>query len=128
MQLNHSFHLGCEQSKVLLKAAVKTIPLSTCNTTILKYNEGPNAAAFRNGISGGQYCALGSDGTRDSCSGDSGGPLQIIGNNSTTTATVVGVVSIGITCGGPLPGIYTRVASYIKWIESIAWPDGISTL
>ena len=34
---------------------------------------------------------------------------------------VVGVVSNGIGCGDPgIPGMYTRVSSYITWLESAA--------
>lgn len=95
-----------------------------CNTTYLKYNEIRNTAAFRNGIGEGQYCAIGSDSNGDSCQGDSGGPLQIK-DVELPPAKIIGIVSIGISCGGPMPGVYTRVASYIKWIESIVWPDGI---
>lgn len=98
------------------------MPLSDCNRTLLKYNEFVNHAAFRNGISEGQYCAYDPEGRRDSCEGDSGGPLQIFPPGS-KLATVVGIVSFGISCGTPLPGIYTRVAYYISWIESHVWPN-----
>lgn len=58
---------------------------------------------------------------RNDCEGDNGGPLQFIPANS-TIATVVGVVSFGdTTCGAELPGVYTRVASYVDWIEAIVW-------
>lgn len=56
-------------------------------------------------------------------SGDSGGPLQMFEQKSSAIATVVGVVSFGASCGTELPGIYTRVAFYIDWIESIVWPN-----
>lgn len=36
-------------------------------------------------------------------------------------ATIVGITSFGINCGTALPSVYTRVAFYIDWIESIAW-------
>lgn len=53
--------------------------------------------------------------------GDSGGPLQIF--SSPAMGTVIGVVSFGISCGTSLPSIYTRVAYYMDWIESIVWPN-----
>ena len=49
----------------------------------------------------------------DSCSGDSGGPLQYRLND---TFYITGVVSFGLGCSSSLPGIYARVSSYIGWI------------
>ncbi|KAF0881294.1 TRYM protein, partial [Crocuta crocuta] len=58
-------------------------------------------------------CA-GSEG-RGSFKGDSGGPLVCSWN---CTWFQVGVVSWGDTCGHPdLPGVYTRVTSYMPWIR-----------
>lgn len=65
-------------SNILLKANLKTFPLTECSAKFLKYNKQANVAAFHNGLSEGQYCAYDptplSDGaTRtDSCQGDSG--------------------------------------------------------
>jgi len=56
-------------------------------------------------------CAGVPAGGKDSCSGDSGGPLL--------SGTVqYGVVSYGIGCGRPnIPGVYTRVSYYMDWIR-----------
>lgn len=119
------FFVARNSSNDLLKTDVITMPLLQCNTVYLNYNLNANQRAFRNGIGKGQYCAYDPNGRNDNCQGDSGGPLQIIHSES-TTATVVGIISFGISCGTALPSIYTRVAYYLYWIESIVWPDLLS--
>ena len=53
---------------------------------------------------------------RDSCRGDSGGPLFITGGDSQYLQ--VGIVSFGPTnCGGGLPGVYTRLETYVDWVK-----------
>jgi len=53
----------------------------------------------------------------DSCSGDSGGPLQM---GTSGRWTQVGIVSWGIGCGkSDYPGVYTRVAEVRDWINRI---------
>lgn len=100
------------------------MPLSQCNATLLEFNREKDLQALRNGISDSQYCAYDPNGEKDSCDGDSGGPLQIIDSDSTTK--VVGVVSFGFgACGTRTPSVYTRVAAYTNWIESIVWPNDV---
>ncbi|XP_055594263.1 serine protease 44 [Uranotaenia lowii] len=68
-------------------------------------------AAAPGGIIETMLCA--GQAAKDSCSGDSGGPLMI--NDGRWTQ--VGVVSWGIGCGkGQYPGVYTRVTSFMAWI------------
>lgn len=107
-----------------MKTNLFTMPLEQCNRTYLEYNKMANQKAFRNGISESQYCAYDPDGVRDTCPGDSGGPLQIFPRDA-KLATVVGIISFGVTCGATLPSIYTRVAHYLEWIEEHAWPNGV---
>ncbi|WP_170127923.1 trypsin-like serine protease [Euzebya rosea] len=52
---------------------------------------------------------------RDSCQGDSGGPLFVPGDQPVQ----IGVVSFGIGCGAPLPGVYAEVSTYAEWIQGI---------
>ncbi|XP_031621927.1 serine protease persephone-like [Contarinia nasturtii] len=111
------------RSTVLRKTELVSMPLAQCNSSYLNWNRPINDAAFRNGLIGGQYCAYDPAGRNDSCQGDSGGPLQYFANNGTSVATVVGIVSFGVSCGLTLPSIYTRVAYYLDWLEPIVWPN-----
>jgi secreted trypsin-like serine protease len=59
-------------------------------------------------------CAGIPEGGKDSCYGDSGGPLI-----HPDSGTVVGIVSWGQSCALPnYPGVYTRVSAYADFIES----------
>ena len=64
-----------------------------------------------------EICATGPTGGKDSCFGDSGGPLIVKADN-TRGYSQVGIVSWGPQCGNPLyPGVYTRVSSFSNWIK-----------
>ena len=55
---------------------------------------------------------------KDSCNGDSGGPL-VTRSSKTTPFFQIGLVSFGTEgCGLGVPGVYTRVAQFLPWIES----------
>lgn len=111
--------IGTNRSKVLLKANLNIVPLDNCNQTLVKYNELSNQPSLR-GLSNSQMCALNRKTKSDACQGDSGGPLFI--RHPSGMSTILGVVSFGISCGTDLPGVYTRIASYIDWIENTIWP------
>jgi trypsin len=62
-------------------------------------------------------CAGYMPGGKDSCYGDSGGPLIV--RAGPTGALLIGIVSLGEGCARPnQPGVYTRVSSYVDWIIS----------
>lgn len=62
---------------------------------------------------------------KDTCWGDSGGPLQTYHNELPCMYTLIGITSFGINCSlnTNMPGVYTKVYSYIEWIEDIVWPN-----
>ncbi|XP_030373705.1 serine protease 7 [Scaptodrosophila lebanonensis] len=67
-----------------------------------------------------QLCA-GGEFARDSCDGDSGGPLMRRGTSKNWY--LEGIVSFGNRCGlEGWPGVYTRVADYIEWIQANLQP------
>ena len=54
----------------------------------------------------------------DSCKGDSGGPLTYR-KNSDEPWFQVGLVSYGKSvCGVDSPGVYTKISSFVPWIEA----------
>ncbi|KAL7042173.1 hypothetical protein ACKWTF_001046 [Chironomus riparius] len=66
--------------------------------------------------------------TKDSCEGDSGGPLQVSNQHQVScTYMQIGIVSFGPRlCGSKgVPGVYVNVFNYIDWIENVVWKDGI---
>jgi len=67
-------------------------------------------------VSPDMVCAGGEEG-KDSCGGDSGGPLMVhVGNSS--RFTLAGVVSWGAGCARKdFPGVYAEVSKFIPWIE-----------
>ncbi|XP_055301595.1 serine protease persephone-like isoform X2 [Sitodiplosis mosellana] len=108
-----------KRPSVLLKSIVTTMPLQMCRTTLLNHNRQVKEASLRNDLSLRQYCAF--DPRNYVCPGDSS-LLQAFPNTS-DIASIVGVLSFGGNCGTPLPMVFTRVASYIKFIEPIVWPN-----
>lgn len=64
-----------------------------------------------------QLC-IGSTERKDTCNGDSGGPVLINHVEPRCRHRVIGITSSGIGCGTPnVPSIYTRVYFYVDWIR-----------
>lgn len=96
------------KSSKLLKTSVPVIPTEECRKTYYSYAS----------ITDKQICAGGYLG-RDSCGGDSGGPLKYISKvNNVSKYVQYGIVSYGPKhCGADgQPGVYTNVSKYISWI------------
>ncbi|XP_021693820.1 transmembrane protease serine 9 isoform X2 [Aedes aegypti] len=101
-----------DKTPILLKVQLSPISNDECakfhNSDIRK---------LRSGIVDTQVCAR--DSKMDTCLGDSGGPLQIkLMSNHRSTPYVVGITSFGVFCGTAAPSVYTRVSSYISWLET----------
>lgn len=98
------------ESEVKLKVALPLVERATCQRTYR--DAGVN-------LGDSQICA-GGERLKDSCRGDSGGPLmqQDRDPEGQTRWTAVGVVSFGPSPCGMLnwPGVYTKVYDYMPWI------------
>lgn len=91
-------------SNILRYVQVPIVNITKCQET------------YGNRVTNDHVCAGYQSGGKDSCQGDSGGPLVRVVENK---YELVGIVSFGYGCGQPsAPGVYTRVASYIDWIQS----------
>eukprot|EP00095_Tigriopus_kingsejongensis_P010489 maker-scaffold4215_size6397-snap-gene-0.3 protein:Tk10489 transcript:maker-scaffold4215_size6397-snap-gene-0.3-mRNA-1 annotation:"Trypsin" len=79
-----------------------------------------NANCYNN-LLDSQLCAGVVAGGKDSCSGDSGGPLLL---TSQGDDTLVGVVSYGYGCAqAGQVGVYTSVSAYANWIAATTGDD-----
>ena len=76
-----------------------------------------------NGFQNDQICVGELAGGKDTCQGDSGGPIHKTNPTRNICAHyVAGVTSFGKPCGTPgTAAIYTRVSSFLDWIESVVW-------
>ncbi|EDX16023.1 GD11950, partial [Drosophila simulans] len=64
-----------------------------------------------------QLC-IGSQEHKDTCNGDSGGPVLICHDEHPCMYHVMGITSVGVACDTPdVPGMYTRVHFYLDWIK-----------
>lgn len=63
-------------------------------------------------------CAGTSTGGKDSCEGDSGGPMVVKGKDGRWQ--LAGIISWGIGCGDRnRPGVYTRISEFRSWIKNV---------
>ncbi|XP_031619952.1 uncharacterized protein LOC116338681 [Contarinia nasturtii] len=103
---------NASRSEIKMKLEMKGFNLNRCNNVY-------KLAGIT--LADHQLCAGGEQG-RDSCSGDSGGPLLAddLLNKANPYSYLVGVVSFGPKiCGTPgFPGVYTRIDKHLDWILS----------
>ncbi|XP_045540983.1 serine protease snake [Papilio machaon] len=106
-------------SDVLQKVILEKFSDEEC---LKKY---PGNRYLRNGFDPTtQICYGDHDESKDTCQGDSGGPLQLKSKKLKCMYVLVGVTSFGSGCGFiGQPGVYTKVISYLSWIEAIVWPN-----
>lgn len=87
--------------------------LNAVEVPIVSYEECKEAYGQR--VNRDHVCAGLKQGGKDSCQGDSGGPLV---RRRGSQSELVGIVSFGYGCAqAGSPGVYTKVANYIDWIE-----------
>ncbi len=90
-------------SNVLMQVNVPVVSLSICKKSYPSVTDKNVCAGYK-------------EGGKDSCSGDSGGPLFI---NQTGNVQQIGIVSYGRGCAEPdYYGVYTNVYYYRNWINS----------
>ena len=71
-------------------------------------------------------CAGVKEGGKNSCRGDSGGPLIASDPMRNGAMSLIGVVSFGFGCGDPdYPGVYAEVSHFITWLNQ-QMPDLIT--
>ena len=93
---------------MLREVQVPVVSEEKCRTA---YKESPAA------IDGSYICAGFSQGGKDACRADSGGPLMLA--NGLEPYNLIGIVSFGKGCADPkYPGVYTRVTHQLSWILS----------
>uniref|UniRef100_A0A1I8P9N3 Peptidase S1 domain-containing protein n=1 Tax=Stomoxys calcitrans TaxID=35570 RepID=A0A1I8P9N3_STOCA len=108
-------------SNILLKAPLHVTPLEKCNASFVDYGL---TRQIDQGIIKTQLCAEDDQQLKDACQGDSGGPLNLVVDESYYNYRVVGVVSSGFGCASSTPGLYTRVAAFLDFVEQVVWPNG----
>ncbi|XP_055708950.1 uncharacterized protein LOC129805183 [Phlebotomus papatasi] len=110
-----------DTSSNLLKVTLELFTHQECNKSF-EFNI--NRKLSKGIVDESQLCAGSHSEEKDTCEGDSGGPLQIYNNNVYCMYNIIGVTSFGKGCGSVgQPGVYTRISNYLDWIEEVTWPN-----
>ncbi|KAK5649715.1 hypothetical protein RI129_000744 [Pyrocoelia pectoralis] len=106
-------------SDSLMKVELNIIPYTQCQSV---FNTQQEKKFLPQGVNDLMICAGELTGGKDTCQGDSGGPLQIVLSDPYCMYSLVGVTSFGKFCGfNNSPAVYTRVFSFLQWIEYVTW-------
>ncbi len=93
-------------SQILMEVSVPPVPMAQCKAMLE-----PGLPVPERTLCAGEF-------GKDTCRGDSGGPLFKRVPGSPAQAVQFGITSFGSGCGRPdKPGVYTRVAAYGDWIR-----------
>lgn len=96
---------GTTLPATLRKVSVPVISRATCQSQY-----GTSA------VTTNMFCAGLTAGGKDSCSGDSGGPIV------DSSKVLQGLVSWGNGCAeANYAGVYTRVGQFVSWIDTNKW-------
>jgi secreted trypsin-like serine protease len=94
------------QNQALMRVMLRPVSNNECS----KYYG--QTRRLKNGIQPTQLCTV------DSCLLDGGGPLEMkLLSAGHLTPFIVGITSFGKDCHSEGPTVFTRVSSYIDWIE-----------
>ncbi|KAG4080009.1 hypothetical protein HA402_006321 [Bradysia odoriphaga] len=104
-------------------SSLQKVPLNLVSFDVCKESYPPSLNFQKGPINQTQLCAGSNRGERDTCAGFGGGPLPNTGRKFSCLHEIVGITSFGKGCGDGDPGVYTRVTSYIDWIEGIVWSE-----
>ncbi|KAH8264542.1 hypothetical protein KR038_009743, partial [Drosophila bunnanda] len=100
------------QSKELRRVDLQNYGV-TCERTTEPFEELPN------GFNELTQLCVGSPQHKDTCNGDSGGPLLIRHIGKGCAYQVLGITSVGIACDTPgIPSLYTKVYHFLEWIRT----------
>ncbi|XP_058448816.1 uncharacterized protein LOC131428788 [Malaya genurostris] len=106
---------GGKSATVLQELQIPIISNTQCQGLYAKIGKSFSTKQFDNAV----LCAGVLEGGQDSCQGDSGGPLMMPQRRGVDFDYYqVGIVSYGIGCArAEVPGVYTRVTTFVDWIE-----------
>lgn len=106
---------GGRSSDVLQQLQLPVLENDVCKASYSKIGKLISEKQFDEAV----LCAGVLDGGQDACQGDSGGPLvQPVQQGGVPNFYQIGIVSYGIGCArANVPGVYTRVQTFVDWIN-----------